>query len=90
MSFHPAKQVSGPNITQKSNLLIAFGGGNGFDILIKDRCNEIDQNQSCIGKVFKAPFETQDKKYESETYLAGARRFMVEEIEVYSVTKIAI
>jgi hypothetical protein len=57
----------------------AFGGGR--DLMICDECNTREDSYSCVGSTYK-----NDTKISRTLLLTGARRFLVEEIEVFQIS----
>ncbi|CDW79390.1 tldc domain-containing protein [Stylonychia lemnae] len=64
------------------NQLINFGM---TEIQIKDSCNDRRTSQSNIGSTYLPPKEIKYGDQKAEEYLAGQEKFIVLEIEVYSV-----
>jgi hypothetical protein len=55
------------------------------DICIYNDCNTIAKSCCRFGKTYRLPNRMNYKNDEALTYLAGTFKFLVDEIEVYSV-----
>lgn len=64
-----------------------FGGGPGivWDICLKDKCNQNNENHSELGRSYILPQLVEPKSNEAKSYLAGTPEFFVEEYEIFKV-----
>ncbi|CDW87813.1 tldc domain-containing protein [Stylonychia lemnae] len=81
-TVHNQHQNTGYAVSHFKNQMMQFGMS---EIQIKDDCNEKRTNSSKIGSTYQTSNGIEFGSQKSEDYLAGAKKFKVLEVEVYSV-----
>lgn len=58
----------------------------GYALGLRDKCNVNKDSYSILtGKKFELPPNVEQDTFEAESYIAGAKNFSVEEIEVFLI-----